>query len=67
MKKIIGWSVALVLVAGIGVVYMTVPKVKAVVDRTLTSLGIGAPKADETYWCPMHPDIVRKGPGTCPV
>jgi Cu+-exporting ATPase len=23
--------------------------------------------ASETYTCPMHPDIVQKGPGTCPL
>src|SRR5579864_8405622 len=25
------------------------------------------PASDVTYTCPMHPEIVRKGPGSCPI
>ena len=25
------------------------------------------PKADQKYTCPMHPEIIRDGPGSCPI
>ena len=66
-KKLIGWSV-LVLVTGIATAcYVAVPGVKPFVDRTLGRLGMGMADEKGTTWCPMHPEIVRKGPGTCPV
>ncbi|HVV85900.1 MAG TPA: heavy metal translocating P-type ATPase [Kofleriaceae bacterium] len=27
----------------------------------------GAAQAEVEYTCPMHPEIIRKGPGTCPI
>ena len=61
------------LVIGIGVLgslpaaYFGVPGLRAVVDRSVMKLVIGSTGDTRTYWCPMDPDIVRKGPGMCPV
>jgi len=33
-------------------------------DRALAN-GLGA--LDSTYTCPMHPEVVRNGPGSCPI
>ena len=66
-KTIIGWSVVMVLVVGSYVLYASVPAVRGAVVHAMASLGLGGAEEDATYWCPMHPEIVRKSPGTCPV
>ena len=62
-KKIVGWSVVLALAAGVTFLYAFVPAVRSAV----ASLGFGEAQENTTYWCPMHPEIVRKRPGACPV
>ena len=32
----------------------------------LLGLGSGTPQG-ESFWCPMHPQIRRQAPGTCPI
>ena len=66
-KKIIGWGIALAVVAGAVGAYYGISPVRRFVDRVAAKFGLGGPKEGVTYWCPMHPDIVRKNPGTCPV
>ena len=61
MKKTIGWIAVLALsIAGVAL-YAFVPAVRDAIASW------GAAREDTDYWCPMHPEIVRKGPGACPV
>ena len=66
-KTIIGWSVVAALAAGGYVLYTSVPAIRGAVDNAMASLGLGGTQEDTAHWCPMHPEIVRKSPGTCPV
>ena len=66
-KTIIGWSIVVGLAAGAFILYASVPAVRGAVVHAMESLGLGEVQEDVTYWCPMHPEIVRKSSGTCPV
>jgi len=59
---------------GIGgwIAYRSSPEFRRTVrsaGRSLAAtLGLGgSAQGDVTYWCPMHPDVKRKGPETCPI
>ena len=66
-EKVIGWSVVVALAAGACFLYASIPAVREAVAHAMASLGFGGAREDATYWCPMHPEIVRKSSGTCPV
>ena len=48
------------------------PSGREVAQRTylqgMAALGLATGEVEgETFWCPMHPEIRRSGPGTCPI
>ncbi|MBI4563998.1 MAG: hypothetical protein HY716_04805 [Planctomycetes bacterium] len=66
-RNLLIWGIVIgVLAAAVGS-YIGVPSIRRAVDRMASTFGLAGPKEGVTYWCPMHPEIVRKNPGTCPV
>lgn len=61
------WSVAVATLAVGAGTYFGVPGVRSAIDDTVMRLVTGSTGDTRTYWCPMDPEIVRKGPGMCPV
>ena len=66
-KPWVRWASASGVAAALTVVYLAVPGVRSAVNTTVLTLVTGSTGDTRTYWCPMDPDIVRKGPGMCPV
>jgi len=74
-----GWlrrAVPLGLAAALGLggwlAYRTSPSfrrtARSAARSTLKALGLsGGAEGDVTYWCPMHPDVKRRVPVTCPI
>ncbi len=37
-------------------------------EESLAFLGLGSGTTQgKTFWCPMHPQVRRQAPGTCPI
>jgi P-type Cu+ transporter len=44
-----------------------VERFRATPAKYLTAATPSSPQADVEYTCPMHPQVVQRGPGTCPI
>ena len=67
MKRLLVWVCVALVVAGAVAAYFTVQPVRRFVDRIVSTFGLAPAREGVIYWCPMHPEITRRNPGTCPV
>jgi len=66
-KRWVRWTIGIGVLGALAGVYFGVARVRTAIDTTVLRLVTGSTGDTRTYWCPMDPDIVRKGPGMCPV
>ena len=63
----IRWGIVAAIGVALAGAYAGMPALRGAVNRTVLRLFTGSTGDTRTFWCPMDPEVVRKGPGMCPV